>query len=282
MRRPRRPRTLSGDEARLWAEIAKLITPLRARARPRAEPAAKAEPAKSSPANSPAKSSPGASPGAGGTGPARMPARPAPAVPSRSLADEFAQALAAAAPAKRPGKPGPAKVPKVALAPAPAGPGLAKPAPAKAAPAKPALAKPAPVKPVVPMPTAAPYRAPPQVPRPPAGLERQARLALRRGTLAVEARIDLHGMIQSEAHAALTGFLMRARAAGHAHVLVVTGKGGSGGGDFAGPFSERGVLRRSVPHWLRGPELRGLVLGFEEAARHHGGGGALYVRLRRR
>ncbi|MEQ4597219.1 MAG: Smr/MutS family protein, partial [Methylobacteriaceae bacterium] len=44
----------------------------------------------------------------------------------------------------------------------------------------------------------------------------------------------------------------------------------------------RGVLRRSVPHWLRGPELRGLVLGFEEAARHHGGGGALYVRLRRR
>lgn len=283
MRRPRRPRTLSGDEARLWAEIAKLITPLRARARPRAEPAAKAEPVKSSPAksspanSSPAKSSPGASPGAGGTSPARMPARPAPAIPSRTLADEFAQALAAVAPAKRPGKPGPAKVPKVALPPAPAGLGLAKPAPAKAA-----LAKSAPAKPVVPMPTAAPYRAPPQVPRPPAGLERQARLALRRGTLAVEARIDLHGMIQSEAHAALTGFLMRARAAGHAHVLVVTGKGGSGGGDFAGPFSERGVLRRSVPHWLRGPELRGLVLGFEEAARHHGGGGALYVRLRRR
>ena len=282
MRRPRRPRTLSGDEARLWAEIAKLITPLRARARPRAEPAAKAEPDKSSPAKSSPSAFPSASPGAGGTSPARMPARPAPAVPSRTLADEFAQALAAAAPAKRPGKPGPAKVPKVALPPAPAGPVFANPAPAKAALAKPAPAKAALAKPVVPMPTAAPYRAPPQVPRPPAGLERQARLALRRGTLAVEARIDLHGMIQSEAHAALTGFLMRARAAGHAHVLVVTGKGGSGGGDFAGPFSERGVLRRSVPHWLRGPELRGLVLGFEEAARHHGGGGALYVRLRRR
>ena len=72
MRRPRRPRTLSGDEARLWAEIAKLITPLRARARPRAEPAAKAEPVKSSPAksspanSSPAKSSPGASPDSSG------------------------------------------------------------------------------------------------------------------------------------------------------------------------------------------------------------------------
>ncbi|MCX4199043.1 Smr/MutS family protein, partial [Methylobacterium organophilum] len=102
---------------------------------------------------------------------------------------------------------------------------------------------------------------------------------LRRGRLAIEARIDLHGMVQAEAHAALTGFLLRARAAGHSYVLVVTGKGGPG---YADAFSERGVLRRSVPHWLRGPDLRGIVLGFEEAARHHGGGGALYVRLRRR
>jgi DNA-nicking Smr family endonuclease len=42
------------------------------------------------------------------------------------------------------------------------------------------------------------------------------------------------------------------------------------------------VLRRVVPHWLRLPELRALVLGFEEAAPQHGGAGALYVRLRRR
>jgi DNA-nicking Smr family endonuclease len=104
-------------------------------------------------------------------------------------------------------------------------------------------------------------------------------VGLRRGRLAIEARIDLHGMIQAEAHAALTGFLLRARAAGHAYVLVVTGKGGPG---YSDAFAERGVLRRSVPHWLRGPELRGIVLGFEEAARHHGGAGALYVRLRRR
>jgi DNA-nicking Smr family endonuclease len=30
------------------------------------------------------------------------------------------------------------------------------------------------------------------------------------------------------------------------------------------------------------PDLRGIVLGFEEAAQHHGGGGALYIRLRKR
>ena len=36
-----------------------------------------------------------------------------------------------------------------------------------------------------------------------------------------------------------------------------------------------------MPHWLRLPELRTLVLVFEEAEQRHGGSGALYVRLRR-
>jgi DNA-nicking Smr family endonuclease len=40
-------------------------------------------------------------------------------------------------------------------------------------------------------------------------------------------------------------------------------------------------LRRLAPHWLREPDLRSIVLGFEEAGRAHGGSGALYVRLRR-
>ena len=154
----------------------------------------------------------------------------------------------------------------------PTAPPVAKKPRAKTHPSKPAPEPPRPV-------TAAPYQAPPQHHAPSAGLERTAKVGLRRGRLAIEARIDLHGMVQAEAHAALTGFLLRARAAGHAYVLVVTGKGGPG---YSEAFAERGVLRRSVPHWLRSAELRGIVLGFEEAARHHGGGGALYVRLRRR
>jgi DNA-nicking Smr family endonuclease len=36
-----------------------------------------------------------------------------------------------------------------------------------------------------------------------------------------------------------------------------------------------------VPHWLADPGLRRCVIGYEEAARRHGGGGALYVRIRR-
>jgi DNA-nicking Smr family endonuclease len=41
------------------------------------------------------------------------------------------------------------------------------------------------------------------------------------------------------------------------------------------------VLRRMVPEWLARPDLRDLVVGFEEAGRRHGAAGALYVRLRR-
>lgn len=121
---------------------------------------------------------------------------------------------------------------------------------------------------------------PPAVrPLPPlAPFERKVTLALRRGTRSAEARIDLHGLRQDEAHRALLGFVRRSQVAGHRLVLVVTGKGADGA---EGPFPERGVLRRVVPHWLRAPDLRPLVLGFEEAPIRLGGSGALFVRLRR-
>lgn len=88
--------------------------------------------------------------------------------------------------------------------------------------------------------------------------------------------LDLHGLTQAEAHSRLTGFLRSAQATGHSLVLVITGQGG-----FAGLAGERGVLRRVVPLWLRLPQMRGIVLGFEEAGPRQGGAGALYVRLRR-
>ncbi len=141
--------------------------------------------------------------------------------------------------------------------------------------------QPAPVPPPPPGPRARGVPAPPAAPPLPplVPLERKTRLALGRGTRRVEGVIDLHGMRQTEAHGALMSFLHQSQARGRSLVLVITGKGAEG---QAGPFEERGVLRRMVPHWLRLPDLRPLVLGFEEAAAHHGGGGALYVRLRRR
>lgn len=105
-------------------------------------------------------------------------------------------------------------------------------------------------------------------------LGRRMRQRVARGREAIEARLDLHGMTQSEAHAALLHFVRAASARGSRLVLVITGKGRRNA-------EESGVLRRQVPHWLALPEFRSVVIGFEDAHISHGGEGALYVRLRR-
>lgn len=110
-------------------------------------------------------------------------------------------------------------------------------------------------------------------PAPPADIDRRTRVKIKRGRLEVDAKLDLHGMRQDEAQRALLAFLRRAQADGARMAIVVTGKGLS--------REEGGVLRRAVPLWLQAPGLRDVVVGFGEAARHHGGEGALYVQIRR-
>ena len=104
-----------------------------------------------------------------------------------------------------------------------------------------------------------------------------------RGKLALERVLDLHGMRQHEAHEAMCEFIHSAIASDIRLVLVITGKGRLAAG--AGPADDHdrpGILRRQVPHWLKGSRLRNLVLGFAEASPGHGGAGALYIRLRKR
>lgn len=114
---------------------------------------------------------------------------------------------------------------------------------------------------------------PEKKPSPPRHLDRPTLDKLAKGRLPIEARVDLHGMTQDEAYSLLFSFLHRAHASGLRYVLVITGKGSSSGGD--------GVLRRSVPGWLAAPAFRMFVSSHEHAARHHGGSGAIYVRLRK-
>ena len=106
----------------------------------------------------------------------------------------------------------------------------------------------------------------------PADIEAGLHRRLSRGREAVAARIDLHGLTQDAARAALTRFVARSAEEGWRAVLVITGKGV--GGD--------GVLRRRVPDWLAEPPIRAYVAGVSEAHRRHGGEGALYVALKRR
>ncbi len=132
--------------------------------------------------------------------------------------------------------------------------------------------------------TALPETYPSQTARrapPLADFDRRTKQKILRGRDNIERRIDLHGMSQAAAHAALRGFLRQAHAEDLRLVLVVTGKG-ERSRFRTGPYGEVGVLRRMVPHWLRELDLRSIVLGFEPAGTPHGGTGALYVRLRRR
>lgn len=123
-------------------------------------------------------------------------------------------------------------------------------------------------------------RAIPQAPIEPRKAKRVAR-----GRDEIEARIDLHGMRQSEAHGALRGFLHRAFHNGCRMVLVITGKGRDADEDRHAPFDmfqdrDRGVLRRNVPRWLAEPDMRAIVVGYASAHVRHGGDGAFYVQLR--
>ena len=121
-------------------------------------------------------------------------------------------------------------------------------------------------------------------PSPPlAPLGRRLKQRVARGREPIDARLDLHGMTQQEAHAALLRFLHRAQADGVKTALVVTGKGlrKSSSGDGRDADHKPGVLKRQVPMWLALPEFRPLVVGFDDAHVGHGGEGALYVRLRR-
>jgi len=118
--------------------------------------------------------------------------------------------------------------------------------------------------PASPKPVASPTRAAKSID----ALDRRTAARLKRGTLAIEAKLDLHGMTQAEAHDALTRFIARAQKHGSRAVLVITGKSG--------------VLHGAVPRWLDEGENRARILAIRRAYAQHGGEGALYLMLRRK
>ncbi|HEX3430151.1 MAG TPA: Smr/MutS family protein [Rhizomicrobium sp.] len=121
------------------------------------------------------------------------------------------------------------------------------------------------------------------------GIDGNTAERLRRGQLEPQARLDLHGMSERDAHCALVTFVRAASARKLRLLLVVTGKGGGAGRnlrsetafDLGLDMRARGVLRSLTPRWLGEPGLAGLVADVREAHRRHGGSGALYVYLRK-
>ncbi len=105
-----------------------------------------------------------------------------------------------------------------------------------------------------------------------ADIDRRTADRFRRGRLPIEARLDLHGHFQEDAHAALNDFIPGCAATGKRCVLVITGRGSREGS---------GVLRARLPEWLNAPPCRAHVLAVAPAQPQHGGAGAFYVLLKR-
>ncbi len=115
---------------------------------------------------------------------------------------------------------------------------------------------------------------PPLKPGGGSGIDRSTNERLRRGRMAIEARLDLHGLTQSAAHDAVDRFLYNSQRNGRRCVLVITGKG---------PVDQGGgILRSAVPRWLAEPGLRSLIVAIHHAQPRDGGDGALYLLLKRR
>jgi DNA-nicking Smr family endonuclease len=158
----------------------------------------------------------------------------------------------------------------------------------KKAEAKPKIEMPAaktasPAKPIIRGP------APRHDPPPLTGLDRKSERLMTRGKVEIESRIDLHGTGIERSRERLLNFLMTSRAHGLRLVLVITGKGASpfsrhtlhGAEHYHAP-ERQGRLRRLVPDWFHDSEFRQHVAGFQPAHPRHGGGGAFYVKLRKK
>lgn len=114
------------------------------------------------------------------------------------------------------------------------------------------------------------------------GLDGNTQDRLDRGLIAPDATLDLHGMTQVAAHRALAHFLRGARERGHRLIVVVTGKGNPRAADAAAwTESPHGVLKEMAPRWLAEPGMSRWIARVQPAHIRHGGGGALYVYLRK-
>src|SRR5215469_524761 len=105
----------------------------------------------------------------------------------------------------------------------------------------------------------------------PGTVDRRTLTRIKRGELAIDAHLDLHGLTQEAAHRSLARFIAASATDGARVALVITGKGRSG----------EGVLRAAVPRWLAEPAMRARILAVTPALPQLGGSGALCVLLRR-
>ena len=99
---------------------------------------------------------------------------------------------------------------------------------------------------------------------------------LRSGNVQPDRILDLHGMTLDRAWDAIDAQLERAIASGDRVVLLITGHHRPGE-----PPVQRGKIRAAVHDWLAASRHAPRIAAVRGAHRRHGGGGSLYLILRR-
>jgi DNA-nicking Smr family endonuclease len=106
------------------------------------------------------------------------------------------------------------------------------------------------------------------------GLDHGVVRRLRRGDYAVQGHLDLHGMTKDEAKVSVERFLRDARNGGKRCVLLVHGRG-------LHSKDQVPVLKDALKHWFSTARFGRHVLAFATSRPVDGGGGAVYVLLRK-
>lgn len=117
---------------------------------------------------------------------------------------------------------------------------------------------------------------PPRPPRPGTTLDGSWDKRLRSGSVSPDRVLDLHGHSLDRAWRAIDDGLERAIASGDRVVLLVTGHERPGE-----PPIERGKIRAAVHDWLAASRHAARIAAVRGAHPRHGGGGSLYIILRR-
>jgi DNA-nicking Smr family endonuclease len=97
---------------------------------------------------------------------------------------------------------------------------------------------------------------------------------LRSGRFSVQSHLDLHGMNQQQARFALDEFLIEAVRKGLSCVRVIHGRGRHS-------HKHHSVLKENIQRWLCSRRMSRKVIAYTSARRCDGGGGAVYILLRK-
>lgn len=97
---------------------------------------------------------------------------------------------------------------------------------------------------------------------------------LRAGRFSVQAYLDLHGMNQQAARFALDEFILASARSGFRCVRVIHGRGRHS-------QRQQPILKELIQRWLRSRRMSRRVVAYTSARQCDGGGGAVYILLRR-